>query len=250
MSAKKVVIITGGSRGIGAEAAKLFARNGYAVCINYVRNVMAAKKVQQDILDMGGECIIVQADVSKADEVEFLFQAVDNTWGSLSVLVNNAGILKTQTRFEGISAERFMDVMRTNVLSCFLCSQQAIKRMSYRCDGRGGAIINVSSKAAQTGSPNEYVDYAASKGAMDSMTRGLAMEVAAEGIRVNGVRPGLIYTEMHAAGGEAERVDRLKSKIPMQRGGEASEVAEAIVWLASEKSSFVTGTFIDTSGGL
>ncbi|MCZ2721408.1 SDR family oxidoreductase [Marinomonas sp. 15G1-11] len=250
MSAKKVVIITGGSRGIGAEAAKLFARNGYAVCINYVRNVMAAKKVQQDILDMGGECIIVQADVSKADEVEFLFQAVDNTWGSLSVLVNNAGILKTQTRFEGISAERFMDVMRTNVLSCFLCSQQAIKRMSYRCDGRGGAIINISSKAAQTGSPNEYVDYAASKGAMDSMTRGLAMEVAAEGIRVNGVRPGLIYTEMHAAGGEAERVDRLKSKIPMQRGGEASEVAEAIVWLASEKSSFVTGTFIDTSGGL
>ena len=250
MSFQKVVIVTGGSRGIGAATAKLFAQNGYAVCVNYRTNSDAAEQVKQSILDAGGECITVQADVSKADDVERLFNQVDQTWGNLTVLVNNAGILKTQSRFDGISEERFLEVLQTNVMSSFLCSQQAVKRMSQALGGTGGAIVNVSSKAAQTGSPNEYIDYAASKGAMDSMTRGLAMEVAADGIRVNGVRPGLIYTDMHAEGGEAGRVDRLKSKIPLQRGGEASEIAEAIFWLGSDKASFVTGTFIDTSGGL
>lgn len=250
MSGQKIVIITGGSRGIGAATAKLFAQNGYAVCINYQNNTTAAEQVKQSIIDAGGKCIAVQADVTKADDVARLFEQVDQTWGKVTVLVNNVGVLKTQSRFDGISEARFLDVLRTNVMSNFLCSQQAIKRMSQALGGKGGAIVNVSSKAAQTGSPNEYIDYAASKGAIDSMTRGLAMEVAADGIRVNGVRPGLIYTDMHADGGEAGRVDRLKSKIPLQRGGEASEIAEAIFWLGSEKASFVTGTFIDASGGL
>ncbi|MFT2110816.1 SDR family oxidoreductase [Marinomonas sp. 2405UD68-3] len=250
MKSEKVVIITGASRGIGAETAKLFAEDGYAVCINYLSNSDAAESVKEAILQQGVQCIAVKADVSVSKDVERLFETVDRELGCVSVLVNNAGILKTQSRFEDISEERFGDIFRVNVMSCFLCSKEAVKRMSVKHGGLGGAIVNVSSRAAQTGSPNEYVDYAASKGAMDTMTKGLAMEVAAEGIRVNGVRPGLIYTEMHASGGEAARVDRLKTKIPMQRGGEARDVAESILWLASEKSSFVTGTFIDTSGGL
>ncbi len=250
MAVQKVALITGASRGIGAETAKLFAENGYAVCINYVSNDTSAESVKQEIIQRGGSCILVKADVSIESDVIRLFETVDAELGRISVLVNNAAILKHQSRMEDISAERFAKILRTNVMSCFLCSKEAVKRMSTKHGGMGGTIVNVSSAAAKTGSPNEYVDYAASKGAVDTLTRGLALEVAAEGIRVNAVRPGLIYTDMHASGGEPNRVDRLKTKIPLQRGGEAKEVAEAIFWLASDNSSFVTGSFIDTTGGL
>ena len=250
MSLNKVAIITGSSRGIGAETAKLFSENGYAVCLNYISNDSAADKVKSEIQQKGGKCIAVKANVAVADEVEKLFRAVDDEFGPLSVLVNNAGVLAKQSRLEDISEERFKDVLLTNVMSCFLCCKEAIKRMSKKQGGAGGTIVNVSSRASTTGSPNEYVDYAASKGAIDTLTKGLALEVADEGIRVNAVRPGLIYTDMHASGGEPGRVDRLKNRIPMQRGGKAIEVAEAILWLASEKSSYVTGTFVDPAGGL
>ncbi|VUD68089.1 3-oxoacyl-[acyl-carrier-protein] reductase FabG [Thalassocella blandensis] len=246
----KIAIVTGASRGIGAETAKLFARHGYALCINYKQNSIAAEAVKEEIIRLGAPCIVVQADVAVASDVQNLFATVDREFGTVTVLVNNAAILKSQCRMDAISDARFTEVLQTNVLSCFLCAKEAVKRMSTKYGGRGGCIINVSSLASKTGSPNEYVDYAASKGAVDSMTRGLALEVAAEGIRVNAVRPGLIYTDMHASGGEPGRVDRLKTKIPMQRGGTAHEVAEAIYWLASEQSSFVTGSFIDTAGGL
>jgi len=250
MAFSKVVIVTGGSRGIGAETAKLFAQHGYAVCINYLANDEAAENLKRKIIQSGGQCIAIKADVSKEQDVKRLFETVDTELGCISVLVNNAAILKTQCRLDEISAERFSEILNVNVMSCFLCSKEAVKRMSRKYGGVGGAIVNVSSGAAKSGSPNEYIDYAASKGAMDTLTRGLALEVAAEGIRVNGVRPGLIYTDMHASGGEPGRVDRLKSKIPLQRGGEAREIAEAIFWLASDKSSFVTGSFIDAAGGL
>lgn len=250
MAFSKVVIVTGGSRGIGAETAKLFAQHGYAVCINYLANDEAAENVKRKIIQSGGQCIAIKADVSKEQDVKRLFETVDAELGCISVLVNNAAILKMQCRLDEISAERFSEILNVNVMSCFLCSKEAVKRMSRKYGGVGGTIVNVSSGAAKSGSPNEYIDYAASKGAMDTLTRGLALEVAAEGVRVNGVRPGLIYTDMHASGGEPERVDRLKSKIPLQRGGEAREIAEAIFWLASDKSSFVTGSFIDAAGGL
>jgi len=226
------------------------AKHGYSVCINYISNDEAAENVKNQILESGGRCIVVKADVSSAKDVIRLFETVDVELGRASVLVNNAAILMTQCRLEEISAERFSEVLRRNVLSCFLCSKEAVKRMSIKYGGAGGTIVNVSSAAAKSGSPNEYIDYAASKGAVDTLTRGLAVEVAAEGIRVNAVRPGLIYTEMHAAGGEPDRVERLKSRIPLQRGGQASEIAEAILWLATDKSSFVTGGFIDAAGGL
>lgn len=245
-----VVIITGASRGIGAATAQLFAENGYAVCINYLSNDEAAEKVKKQILQKGGRCILVKADVSIASEVTRLFETVDRELGCISILVNNAAILKTQCRLDEISEARFSEILRVNVMSCFLCSKEAVKRMSTKHGGAGGVIVNVSSGASKTGSPNEYIDYAASKGAVDTLTRGLALEVATEGIRVNAVRPGLIYTHMHASGGEPNRVERLKSKIPLQRGGDPKEVAEAIYWLATEKSSFVTGSFIDTTGGL
>lgn len=250
MRSDKVVIITGASRGIGAETAKLFAENGYAVCINYISNDMAAEKVKKEILESNGHCITVKADVSISAEVVRLFETVDLELGCVSVLINNAAILKTQCRMVEITEERFNEVFRTNVMSCFLCSKEAIKRMSKKNGGTGGVIVNVSSGASKSGSPNEYVDYAVSKGAVDTLTRGLALEIASEGIRVNAVRPGFIYTEMHASGGEPNRIERLKSKIPLQRGGYPKEVAEAIFWLATEKSSFVTGSFIDIAGGL
>lgn len=250
MTSSRIVLITGGSRGIGAETATLFARNGYDVCVNYLSNDAAAAAVKQQVEHHGRRCITVKADVSVGSEVARLFDAVDKQLGPLAVLVNNAAILKLQARLVDISEERFNEILIKNVTSCFLCCKEAVKRMSTRSGGFGGSIVNVSSGASKSGSPNEYVDYAASKGAVDTLTRGLALEVAAEGIRVNAVRPGLIYTEMHASGGEAGRVDRLKSRIPMQRGGTALEVAEAIFWLASDKASFATGGFIDLAGGL
>ncbi|MGY0216224.1 SDR family oxidoreductase [Endozoicomonadaceae bacterium StTr2] len=246
----KVVLITGSSRGIGAATARLFAQKGYSVCINYKSNRNAAEKVKDEINLLGVKCIAVQADVSDEDQVIRLFETVDNSLGTLSVLVNNAAILRPQSRLMDMSADRINEILSANVTSAFLCCREAVKRMSSQQGGSGGSIINVSSVASRTGSPNEYIDYAASKGAMDTLTRGLATEVAAEGIRVNCVRPGLIYTDMHADGGEPDRVDRLASKLPMQRGGQPAEVAEAIYWLASDKSSFATGNFIDLAGGL
>jgi NAD(P)-dependent dehydrogenase (short-subunit alcohol dehydrogenase family) len=250
MKPKKIALITGASRGIGAATAKLFAQQGYAVCINYKSNKMAATAVAQEIKAMGGQCIIIQADVSREDDVAKLFATLDKTLGTLSVLVNNAGIIKKQMRLENMTAERINSILTNNVTSYFLCCREAVKRMSSKNGGLGGIIVNVSSGAARSGSPNEYIDYAASKGAIDTLTKGLSLEVASEGIRVNCVRPGFIYTDMHADGGEADRIERLKPVIPLKRGGDPEEVAEAIYWLASDKSSFSTGNYIDVTGGL
>lgn len=250
MRSNKVAIITGASRGIGAATAVLLGEQGYDICINYHSNHNAAENIKNEILKFGVKCITVQADASESLQVATLFETVDKELGHVTVLVNNVGILQTQCRLTEISEERFSHVLKTNVMSCFLCSKEAVKRMSTRTGGQGGSIVNVSSGASTSGSPNEYIDYAASKGAIDTFTKGLATEVANEGIRVNAVRPGFIYTDMHASGGEPERIERLKTKIPMQRGGKASEVAQAILWLASDKSSYVTGSFIDPKGGI
>jgi len=246
----KVVIITGSSRGIGAATAKLFAQHGFAVCINYQSNQQAAEQVSQTIKKNGGKSICVQADVSKEADVIRLFSTVDNELGTPLVLVNNAGILKPQMRLDEMSADRINAILTNNITGYFLCAREAVKRMSTKFNGIGGVIVNVSSGAAKSGSPNEYIDYAASKGAIDTLTKGLSLEVADEGIRVNCVRPGLIDTDMHADGGEPNRIERLKAKIPMQRGGTPLEVAEAIYWLGCEKSSFSTGNFLDLAGGL
>jgi NAD(P)-dependent dehydrogenase (short-subunit alcohol dehydrogenase family) len=243
-----VVIVTGGSRGIGAATAILAGAKGYTVCVNYRRNREAAERVVQTIEASGQRATAVQADVSEESGVVRLFEAAD-TLGPLFGLVNNAGILERQMRVETMDAVRLKHVFATNVIGPFLCAREAIKRMSTRHGGHGGAIVNVSSAAARLGSPGEYVDYAASKGALDTFTIGLAKEVAEDGIRVNAVRPGIIYTEMHASGGEPERVERLKTKVPMKRGGRPEEVANAILWLLSSEASFTTGALVDVSGG-
>ncbi|ENY6167528.1 glucose 1-dehydrogenase [Vibrio fluvialis] len=240
----KVVIVTGGSRGIGAATSKLLAKQGYAVCVNYRANQASADQVVGAITDMGGRAFAMQADVANEQEVEALFAATQQRFGVVTHLVNNAGILDKQSRLADMSLERFNHVMNTNVISCFLCCREALKQMPS-----GGAIVNVSSAASRSGAPFEYVDYAASKGAMDSLTKGLSLEVAEQGIRVNAVRPGFIYTEMHADGGEPGRVDRLAPNIPLKRGGTPEEVANAIAWLLSEEASYVTGSFIDLAGG-
>ncbi len=250
MTPQKIVLITGAARGIGAATAQLFARKGYAVCINYRSHSEAAQSIQNSIVHHGGHCLLVQSDVSTEEGVQALFETVDRQLGTVDVLVNNAAILKHQSRLEALAAERINAIFANNVTGYFLCAREAIKRMSINHGGQGGVIINVSSVAARTGSPNEYIDYAATKGAIDTMTIGLAREVAGEEIRVNGVRPGLIYTDMHADGGEPDRVSRLARMVPMQRGGEPKEVAEAIYWLSSEKASFSTGQIIDIAGGL
>lgn len=241
---KKVVIVTGASRGIGAATAKLLAENGYLVVVNYLNNQKAAGEVVDEIKLAGGVAIAYQADVSVESEVEYMFNAITEEHGTVTHLVNNVGILSTQSQLADISLARFRKVMRSNVESCFLCCKAFIKQ-----NKGAGAIVNVSSAASRSGAPFEYLDYAASKGAMDTLTKGLSLELAEQGIRVNGVRPGFIYTEMHADGGEAGRVDRLKVNLPLKRGGRADEVAEAIYWLACEKSSFTTGSFIDVTGG-
>lgn len=246
---KKVIVITGGSRGIGAATAQLAAVQGYAVCINYHRNRAAAEDVAGAIRNSGGEAIAVRADIGSEGEVVLLFEEVDRAFGMVTALVNNAGILENQMRVEDMDAARLNRIFATNVTGSFLCAREAVRRMSTRRGGNGGAIVNVSSAAARLGSPNEYVDYAASKGAIDAFTVGLAKEVADDGIRVNAVRPGVIYTEIHASGGEPTRVDRVKDAVPMKRGGDALEVANAILWLLSEQASYVTGAFIDVSGG-
>jgi len=246
---KPILLVTGGSRGIGAATARLAAARGYIVCLSYRSNAAAAAAVVADIERAGGEAVAVQADVASEADVLRLFATVDARPGRLAALVNNAGILERQTTLLHIDAGRLQRVLATNVIGSFLCAREAVRRMSTRLGGAGGAIVNVSSMAAKLGSPGEYVDYAASKGAIDSLTIGLAKEVAAEGIRVNAVRPGVIYTDIHASGGEPGRVDRVKGAVPMQRGGRPEEVARAILWLASDEASYSTGAFIDVSGG-
>jgi len=243
------IIITGSSRGIGAATAILAGRRGYSVCVNYLSNHAAAVKVVGQIESLGGKAIAVCADVSVEADVKRLFDTCEDSLGAPRALVNNAGILETQMRLESMSVDRLQRILAANVIGPFLCSREAVRRMSTKHGGAGGAIVNVSSLAARFGAPGEYVDYAASKGALDTMTVGLAKEVAGEGIRVNAVRPGYIYTEMHASGGEPGRVDRLKDSIPLRRGGMPEEVAEAILWLLSDEASYVTGSFIDIAGG-
>ena len=244
-----VMLITGASRGIGAALARLAAARGYAVAINYVHNQAAAQAVADDILAAGGQALLVQGDVAQEADILRMFQTLDAQWGRLDVLVNNAGVLEQMMSVCDMSAQRIQRVMNTNVVGLMLCCREAVKRMAKDHGGQGGAIVNISSVAAKLGSPFEYVDYAASKGAVDAITIGLAKEMALQGVRVNGVRPGLIYTDIHASGGEPGRVDRLAVNVPMQRGGQPQEVAEAVLWLASEASSYVTGTWIDVSGG-
>ncbi|HUQ87537.1 MAG TPA: SDR family oxidoreductase [Vicinamibacterales bacterium] len=244
-----IVIVTGGSRGIGAATALLAAARGYAVCVNYRSNAGAAKEVVSAITGGGGRAVAVQADVALESDVVRLFQTCDTQLGPLTALVNNAGILERQMRVEAIDAARLGRIFAVNVTGAFICAREAVKRMSTKRGGRGGVIVNVSSAASRIGGAEEYVDYAASKGAMDTLTIGLAKEVATEGIRVNAVRPGVIRTEIHASGGEPGRVDRVKPSVPMQRGGEADEVAKAILWLLSDEASYTTGAFVEVSGG-
>lgn len=245
----KVLVVTGGSRGIGAATARLGAASGYAVCINYRRNETAALALAEEIRNSGGQAIAVAADVGCEADVMRLFARVDEQLGPVTALVNNAGILERQMRVEQMDAERLHRVLTTNVIGSFLCAREAIRRTSTRHGGQGGAIVNVSSVAARLGAPDEYVDYAAAKGAIDSFTLGLAKEVAGEGIRVNAVRPGVIYTEIHASGGEPDRVERVKASVPMRRGGQPEEVARAILWLLSPEASYTTGALLDVTGG-
>lgn len=246
---QKLVLITGGARGIGAATALLAAERGYTVCINYRSAHDDARALVDTIGQRGGMAWAVQADVSDERQVEAMFAAIDDRFGRLDALVNNAGILSKQMRVEDMTAARINSVFATNVTGSFLCAREAVRRMSTSRGGAGGSIVNVSSRAGVLGAAGEYVDYAASKAALDALTIGLSKEVAAEGIRVNAVRPGLIHTTMHASGGEPGRVARLQSSVPLGRGGEPDEVARAVLWLLSDEASYSTGTFIDVSGG-
>ncbi|MFF3067467.1 SDR family oxidoreductase [Kitasatospora sp. NPDC057936] len=245
----EVLLVTGAGRGIGAATALLAARRGHHVCVNYRADEASADAVVAAIRAEGGTAVAVRADVTRTAEVERLFATVDAELGPLTGLVNNAGTLERQCRLEDLDEERLNRIWAANITGPFLCAAQAVRRMSTRHGGRGGAVVNVSSAASRLGSPNEYVDYAAAKGAVDSMTRGLALEVAAEGIRVNAVRPGLIHTGIHALGGEPGRVDRVGPTLPMGRGGRPEEVAETILFLLSPASSYMTGAFLDVAGG-
>ena len=245
----KVMLVTGASRGIGAATARLAAGRGYDVAVNYNASRAAAEGIVKAIVEAGGRAVAIRGDVAVEADVKKLFGTVDSELGPLDVLINNAGVLERAMRLDQMTPERWQRVLATNVVGSFLCAREAVLRMSTRHGGSGGTIVNVASAASRLGSPNEFIDYAASKGAVDAMTIGLAKEVAREGIRVNAVRPGLIETDIHASSGQPDRVERLKEAVPIGRGGRPEEVAEAILWLASEQSSYVTGTFIDVTAG-
>lgn len=245
----KIILVTGASSGIGAAIASLAAQQGYDVCINYRNSAERAEKLSKELRKKGVRVMTAQADISKEEEVLSLFKRVDDELGTLTALVNNAGIIAPISSLEKISAQRIADVFATNVIGTMLCSREAGKRMNINSGGEGGAIVNLSSIAASLGSPNEFVDYAASKGAIDTFTKGHAKEVAQFGIRVNAVRPGLISTQLHQHTGDAERAERLKGSIPMQRVGNAFEVASAVMWLLSDTASYMTGSIVDVAGG-
>ncbi len=244
-----VLLVTGGSRGIGAATALAAAQAGYAVAVNYQSNSLAADEVVRSIRDSGGQAMALQADVSREDEVMAMFARMDAKWGPLAALVNNAGVVDVSSRVDAMGVARLSRMLNTHVLGSFVCSREAVLRMSTRYGGTGGGIVNLSSAASRMGSPGQYVDYAACKGAIDTFTIGLAKEVAAEGIRVNAVRPGIIETDIHASGGEPDRAQRLAPQVPMQRPGSAQEVANAIVWLLSPQASYCTGALLDVGGG-
>jgi NAD(P)-dependent dehydrogenase (short-subunit alcohol dehydrogenase family) len=244
-----LILITGGGRGVGAATARLAATQGYDVAISFVSDESAALEVVANVEAIGRRALAVRADSAEPGQVAKLFTAIDQTFGRIDVLVNNAGIIARQSRLEDLDKGRMRRIFAVNAIGPILCAQQAVKRMSYRHKGPGGVVINISSASAWLGSPNEYVDYAASKGAVETFTTGFAKEVARDGIRVNCIRPGHIYTDMHASGGEPGRVDRVKDSIPVGRGGQPDEVARAILWLASAEASFITGTFLDVTGG-
>jgi NAD(P)-dependent dehydrogenase (short-subunit alcohol dehydrogenase family) len=244
-----VLLVTGGSRGIGAATALLAAQAGYAVAVNYQSNSLAADEVVRSIRDSGGQAMALQADVSREDEVMAMFARMDAKWGPLAALVNNAGVVDVSSRVDAMGVARLSRMLNTHVLGSFVCAREAVLRMSTRHGGTGGGIVNLSSAASKMGSPGQYVDYAACKGAIDTFTIGLAKEVAAEGIRVNAVRPGIIETDIHASGGEPDRAQRLAPQVPMQRPGSAQEVANAIVWLLSPQASYCTGALLDVGGG-
>ncbi|MER8525919.1 SDR family oxidoreductase [Mesorhizobium sp. M0814] len=245
----KILLVTGGSRGIGAATCRLAAKAGYRIAVNYASNAKAAEAVVADIEAAGGEAFTVKADVGSETDVLAMFEAVDGRFGRLDALVNNAGVVDQSARIDELSAARLERMMRINVIAPMLCAREAVKRMSTRHGGKGGAIANVSSIAARLGGPGQYVDYAASKGAVDSFTIGLAREVAGEGIRVNAVSPGIIDTEIHASGGQPDRVERMRKVVPMQRVGTAEEVAAAILWLLSDEASYTTGANLEIGGG-
>ena len=246
---RPLVLITGGSRGIGAATARLAATRGYAIVINYLRRADQAHALVDELTSLGSTAIAIQADVAVEVDVLRMFAEIDTRLGTLTALVNNAGMLEPQMRLDAMTPDRWTRVFATNVIGTFLCSREAVRRMSTRHGGQGGSIVNVSSMASKIGGANEYIDYAAAKGAVDSMTVGLAREIATEGVRVNCVRPGPIHTEIHASGGEPARIERIKEFIPMQRGGEPEEVAAAIMHLLSDEASYTTGALLDVSGG-
>mgnify|MGYP000004535779 CR=1 FL=1 len=246
---QQVLLVTGGSRGIGAATAQLAAQKGWSVAVNYASNSLAADEVVRSIRAAGGTAMAVQAQVEDEAQVIAMFDKVTAKWGQITGLVNNAGVVDMTARLDEMSVARWKRMFDINVIGSLLCAREAVRRMSTRHGGSGGSIVNLSSAAARLGSPGQYLDYAASKGAIDSMTLGLAKEVAAEGIRVNAVRPGLIETELHASGGLPNRVQELAHQVPIQRGGSALEVAQAIVWLLSEEASYTTMSFLDVSGG-
>lgn len=244
-----IVLITGGSRGIGAATALLAAQHGYAVAVNYAHHSLAADEVVRQIRAAGGTAITVQADVAIETQVMAMFDKVDAKLGTLSCLVNNAGVVDQAARLDAMDVARLQRMFATNVLGSLVCAREAVKRMSTRHGGAGGSIVNLSSAAARTGGAGQYVDYAASKGAIDTFTVGLAREVATEGIRVNAVRPGIIETEIHASGGQPDRAHQMAPQVPMQRAGTAQEVAQAILWLMSDAASYTTGAVVDVTGG-